>query len=226
MSFHANRLPKNHWNDLEHQRSFFLALAKKLGIKQLDDWKEVTALQINKHGGEHILKRYYRGSLSKALKNIFPTHSWDESTFQTVPRRYWQKKENQQKFITKIANKFEIREHADWRRVTVRDINKLGGRGFLRHFNGSLWDALMHIFPEVDWKQIQLPKAPLGFWKHEENRRKYLKSIANEFNIQNPKAWSNITISQIASYSGDYPISRYYGGSIYRALSSTFPGIF
>jgi len=66
-----------HWKSLSNQREYFDNLAKKLDIKEPDDWYYISVRQIEKQfGGRGILNRYYNGSLIKALQAIYPDHKW------------------------------------------------------------------------------------------------------------------------------------------------------
>lgn len=65
-------------------KKYFDWLAGELGIKQKEDWFEVTSEQIRQHKGEGLLV-YYGNSVAKALKTIYPEQfkaepvsSWSE----------------------------------------------------------------------------------------------------------------------------------------------------
>lgn len=52
-----------------------------LGYKQMEDWYNITQLDIIKNGGVGVLDYYYNGSPSAALQNVFPEHQWDLNNF-------------------------------------------------------------------------------------------------------------------------------------------------
>ncbi len=83
-------------------------------VKQLDDWYSVYGnglyKSIREYGGLKMLQYYYEGSISKALRAIYPRHPWDMSKFSkpTHPSKYWSDHGNQRAFFDEIASKMSI----------------------------------------------------------------------------------------------------------------------
>lgn len=64
-----------------------------------------------------------------------------------LPRRYWEKKQNQFEFLEKLRKKLNIQNHTDWASVGIKTIFKNGGAGILRIYGGSLRKALKANYP-------------------------------------------------------------------------------
>lgn len=62
--------PLGYWKDLNNQREFLKSLEKDLGILEPRDWGRVRVQDIEKRGGESLIK-YYNRSLKAALEGIF-----------------------------------------------------------------------------------------------------------------------------------------------------------
>lgn len=45
-----SRVPEGYWDDPTNLKEAFDIFAKKIGVKKLDDWYQVTALQITQFG--------------------------------------------------------------------------------------------------------------------------------------------------------------------------------
>jgi hypothetical protein len=86
----------------------------------------------------YTVRSYYDGSLSKALKTVFPDVTWTGSQFrrQSVPLAvgYWNYPHNQKKFMMEAQEKLNLSSHEDWYRITTKQLVDLGGRPLLYPF--------------------------------------------------------------------------------------------
>ena len=108
---------QSHWDQKRNRKIFFEQLGKQLGYKTFDDWYNVTLELIHKNGGKWVPK-YFRGSPSKALLDIYPKHNWMLWRFNTVPNRYWQKMLKdpceQTRIIDWCATQLNANQVEDW----------------------------------------------------------------------------------------------------------------
>lgn len=65
------QLPSGFWIDVSNHRAFFDEIAKELNISHFEDWYNITASVIQRHGGGSLLQDYYSSSL--VLKPISET---------------------------------------------------------------------------------------------------------------------------------------------------------
>jgi hypothetical protein len=75
----------------------------------------------------------YNGSLKRALQAVYPAHDWGELR-QTRPAGYWNSSENIQTFMKEIEKKLNISRVEDWKSVSIRQVLKQGGGGWLSKF--------------------------------------------------------------------------------------------
>jgi hypothetical protein len=66
------RKPRGYWKNLDNQRAFLDQIRSSLGIKNLNDWNNVTTVQLVQVGGSRMLTMY--GSLQNMLKDIYQTN--------------------------------------------------------------------------------------------------------------------------------------------------------
>src|SRR5690348_3075708 len=92
------KAPRKTWVNKEVHKQFFEKLKDTLGIKDMDDWYNIKQGDIHKHDGSSLLTKYYNGSPSTALLNIYPEHEWMLWKFGSVPSGYWKQKQNQKQF--------------------------------------------------------------------------------------------------------------------------------
>src|SRR5690348_4047474 len=88
-SWRVRTTSKDFWKKRQHHKEFFDRSGKQLEYKELEDWYKVTQGEINKHGGEQMLNKYYEGSHVEALKSVYPEHSWLLWRFGQVPKKFW-----------------------------------------------------------------------------------------------------------------------------------------
>src|SRR5690349_14210672 len=77
-------------------------------------------------------------------------------------------KETYQTFLSTVAKKYDITEPKDWRKVNRELIIKEGSHQLLMH------------------KESPSIIRPMGFWKVQSNRKKFLDELKIQFEIRQP----------------------------------------
>lgn len=75
------------WDSLENRQRYFAWLAKQLGLKSMEDWYKVTVADVVENRGSGLLSNFYNNTLSDALKDIYPDHSWNPILFRRASMR-------------------------------------------------------------------------------------------------------------------------------------------
>lgn len=57
-----------------------------------------------------------------------------------------------------------------------------------------------------------------------ENRRAFLDDVKMKYQIKEPSEWGKITIQDIRELGGGSFLSYYYNNSMFRCLTSVYPG--
>lgn len=71
----------------------------ELGYKEYEDWYNISFEEIRKYGGSELLQKYYFGSPRKLVTSLYPDFNWKTWKFNKVPNGYWDKLQNQKKFM-------------------------------------------------------------------------------------------------------------------------------
>lgn len=150
-----------------------------------------------------------------------------------MPQGFWKERENRRKLFDELQRKLLIKKPSDWGNISYTKLKELKGTRILTYYGGSLIKALMSIYPgyfekwakyvEVEWKLQWFSKAPRKYWQDEINQRKVFEEIGKKFNILNPKDWSKLNSKTISDNGGGIILGM-YGGSLYKALQTSFPG--
>lgn len=73
------------YSNPKKQREYFDLFWKQVELRNFDDWYSIRYKDLAKFIGDislsSIVKRYYGGSLSEAIKALYPEHEWDDSRF-------------------------------------------------------------------------------------------------------------------------------------------------
>ena len=146
-------VPSGYWSDKKHQLEFMTYLGEKLGFKNMDDWYLVRRSDFAEHGGIGLLN-HYNDSHVKLIQNLYPNHNWEVSKFSNPSESYWADKKIQREFFDKLAKKFEIKEWEDWYQIKASDVVKNGGTTIVSIHGGSVFRALMNIYPEHPWLEV------------------------------------------------------------------------
>jgi hypothetical protein len=99
----------------------------------------------------------YKGSLSNALKNLYPQHDWDMLKFRTLPHGYWDSEKTKQfyhRLFLKWKKQHNIQHFRDWYRLPshMSRVFQRASKGIF----GSTSKMLKEWFPDTNWfYQIQ-----------------------------------------------------------------------
>jgi len=147
VNYGDKRIPARHWQSIANQRHFLDWLAQQIGMKNMDGWYKVSASEVKKRGGAGLLT-HYGGSISKALKTVYPEYNWQFWKFSTVPAGEWDEIPNQRQFMDWYANEYGIKSPIEWYKVAAAEIYKRQGRGLLAVYDDSIIKAIQTVYPE------------------------------------------------------------------------------
>ncbi len=193
-----NKSSIDNWKEEDTRRKFFHWIAEDLGLPPLDTnsnnntsnsnksendnlllpWYNLTKEQVIELGGGVLLAKYYRGSVERALRSIFPQYSWLPSEFQ---RAEWRSnKSKQRQLMDDIAKRLGIQNREDWYSVKAGQVLGAGGAALKMFFGDSLIQTLQSVYPEYDWKPWQFAKVYPDYWSEATHQRKFLDSLSLE----------------------------------------------
>ena len=121
-----HQLP-GYWENKENLNMFFDLLKEKYNLNTPEDWNSITTTQIISNGGRTLLHKYSMFELKcmacpegKLIFNSPPQSS-----------KYWENKENVDRFISELKEKYNLHTPEDWKRISANQIIQHGGRGLL-----------------------------------------------------------------------------------------------
>lgn len=152
------RVTSSHWDSKEACIRFLDRVKTEHQIKNVGDWARVTNDDIRRAGGHGLVVKY--GSLFKALHEVYREHLGAEDCTvlapilrPTVKMAFWEDPSNVASFTRYLEGALQIKEPADWFRVSAAEMTACRAGSMLRAI--SLLSALEITFPDVKWEELQ-----------------------------------------------------------------------
>lgn len=135
--------------------------------------------------------------------------------------------ENHRKYFDTIGKTkdFSITRYEQWYDRIGRDLHSHEGGGLLlRHYQGSLHNALETIYPEYQWNSWQFGCVGRKYWQDIENHRVYFDTVGKDhFSITHYEQWYDRIAEDIHVYGGQGLLRNWYEGSLRNALEFVYP---
>ena len=124
---------------------------------------------------------------------------------------FWNSEENQRKFLNELYLKFNLKTHTDWLKISSNLITRHNGKPIISKY-GCLFSALIHLYPEHQWKFFTIiKKLPKSFWNSNQNQKYFLNQLYNKLELSSFNDWNNVTNQQVLSNGGKELLDRYNG---------------
>jgi hypothetical protein len=203
LSSHRPRLPKGTHNNDEQLRQILLRVEEAYSIQKASDWRRVRRCDVMRLGGGVLLARF--GSLFATVSYLRP--EWDVLEVdcnRRVSAEFWDCKKNARKFLERLAREHNVEKESDWRFVTSRLLYDTGGTGLLIKY-GSLWSALLDLFPEKEWQVAECTvKAPKHYWRKQEHVAAFLDRVKERAGVRCKEDWKRVSRDQLAALGGRF----------------------
>ena len=131
---------------------------------------------------------------------------------------YWASKDNQRKFLERLAHKYKVRTLDDWYRVPSSDFPA----ALLARYGNFHYRILQHHYPRHAWCEWRFIRTPSLFWTDRKNRRRYFEWLGAQLGFHSSDDWYRVTGDDIRSNYGAAMLASYYKGSYIRALLDVF----
>ena len=173
---------------------FLVDLKRNLKLQTFDDWNSLTQSQIKENGGNKLLRTF---SMYDIKCMGYPK---GKSKFiRKKNAGYWENHENIEKFVQEIKEKLNLQTLNDWKELTNKKIQNLGGSRLLKQY--SLYKIKCLGFPEG--KSKFLPKKTSGYWKNPQNIQIFLSELKEKLNLRTPDDWNSLSIKDIRENGGN-----------------------
>jgi hypothetical protein len=149
--------PKSNLQSVQSHREFFDHMAKKLNLKHMDDWYNITRDGLLEKRTT-VLHEHYGDSLVKALQTAYPEVKWLPWKFTRVPSGYWQHESNVRAYVEWAGAQLGVAKLEDWHGVSVHQVRNLYGNTLLKMY-GGLIKLLAAVYPNHPWESTMF-KGP------------------------------------------------------------------
>eukprot|EP01118_Nematostelium_gracile_P005548 TRINITY_DN1762_c0_g1_i1.p1 TRINITY_DN1762_c0_g1~~TRINITY_DN1762_c0_g1_i1.p1 ORF type:complete len:516 (-),score=96.38 TRINITY_DN1762_c0_g1_i1:23-1516(-) len=206
------------------ERAFFDFLTHKLGLKEKDDWYQITRQDVVNYGGEGMLKKIFQDSVVRALLMLYPDHKWFLWRFcDPIPRGMWDNTKAQREFMDHLAREENIKDMNDWYNITsTQIIGKGGGVLLYRHYQGSPSKMITSILTEHNWNLQMFRRKPKQNWDDTQLLQKLIDHLSKELQITRMEDWYQVSSIQIRKKGGGALLQRYQSSPA-KMLTSLFP---
>jgi len=220
----------NPWRHSSNRRAFFEEYAKRSGFDPLvpDNWYSVKLETISALPNGTSVLYFYGGSLVKALVNLFPELEWDEIRFESLPKHYWTDFKNRRLFFEKLAKScgFEPLVAGNWYKIPKELIAaEKGGGTLIVLYNGSIYRALRHLFPEMKLEEEKFSRKQMT--SKGTVQRQLLEKVAHSmgFDPLIPQNWYSAKSSTVVTKKDARNLLRHHHRDYRKAVATLFTDI-
>lgn len=226
-----------HWERRENRESFFRRLQREFHIEDVTQWKTVTRELVRERGGAGLLAKYGH-SLTVALRESLP----ELNTLQTFEfrqareRGHWKERENRLAFMGELAMRHRLphpsltsaaeeRGVEGWRQLSTDTVKELsGGAGFLSHYGGSFFKALVEFFGCAVQERPGAWRKTAGnaLWKNEKWVTAIVHELEEKLRITTTDEWLRVSQRQLRSAGAPYAMSA-SSHRLFAVLAAVYP---
>eukprot|EP00026_Physarum_polycephalum_P001458 Phypoly_transcript_01460.p1 GENE.Phypoly_transcript_01460~~Phypoly_transcript_01460.p1 ORF type:complete len:826 (+),score=126.37 Phypoly_transcript_01460:385-2862(+) len=215
------------WHDKGVRRKFFEIFASKRGFDPLapKNWYSLPRDAIMSAKGILQVIYYHKGSVLKALMDLFPEIGLEKSKLWTLSS--WSDPKNRRKFFEHFSKQkgFDPVKPENWYSQVQAITDMKGTKRVIFYHKNSVARALLDLFPEVSFDKTKLYAR--SAWHLESSRKQFFENYAatNGFNPLDPEQWYFQARNKIMTTKGAANVLYYHKNSIARALQDLFPNI-
>ena len=203
-----NSVPNGYWEDRNNVIKYMNWLSNELHVNKYEDWYNVKYEDIVNNHGISILSQFQNSHI-KLITAIYNNYDWLPWKFNSVPKRYWEDKNNVIKYMNWLSNELHINKYEDWYNVSREDILNKYGNSLLGMYNNSHIKLITTIYNDYDWLPWMFKSSPRKYWEDKNNVVKYMNWLANKLNINKNEDWYKVTQQDIINNYGSGLIKKY-----------------
>jgi hypothetical protein len=183
--------PKGIWSSFETRKEYMEWLREEKDLKNLNDLYNITYDLVDKNHGYTLLK-YYKWSIQKFVKDIYPEYDWKPWLFSCVPQNYWKDKANHKLFFNWLGEELGYTKPEDWYLIDAKLIKDNNGGGLLIDwYDDSPSRFVKALLPDYEWIDWKFNSVPDNYWNDRKNRLNYMEWFKKQRNYTKPEDWYN-----------------------------------
>jgi len=140
------------WDSRLNRLEFMEWAADRLHVIQKEDWYHITLRKLEKLRGAGGLLFRYKGSLQRALFDLYPEYNWKPWLFVQVSSGFYENDTNSKNYIQWLAFQLNIKRMDDWYNVSRVQLVSLGCCQLLK-LSGGIFSLLRRCYPDYEWIQ-------------------------------------------------------------------------
>ena len=203
--------PTGYWEKKENVLQFLSEIKQKYLFTTPEDWNSLTKEHIEPNGGSSLLSKYSIFDL-KCMACPEGKYSFSRSK---LPAGHWESKDNIEKFLSQIKEKYDLNTPDDWNSIKKSTIRSNGGGSLLHKY--SMFELKCMACPEGESMFDGQPK-PAGYWENHENIDDFLDTVKEKYNLKTLEDWKRIPRYQITAEGG----SGLFTSKIYSEIKIKF----
>eukprot|EP00026_Physarum_polycephalum_P001919 Phypoly_transcript_01922.p1 GENE.Phypoly_transcript_01922~~Phypoly_transcript_01922.p1 ORF type:complete len:959 (+),score=104.66 Phypoly_transcript_01922:166-3042(+) len=224
------RIPRSYWEVKKNQLKFFDEYAKEKNFDPLvaENWYLVSVEDLSKISAARAILHYYGDSFVKAVSTLYPNVSFESSKFAPLKEKWKNDALRRAYFVAYAeARGFDPLVPENWYSINSKSILKWKTSNVLAAYDGSLANALMHLFPDIGLDRTKFPKMPKLHWYQAGNRRNFFENFAKrrKFDPLDPTKWYSVAIDSVLAMKKGSSVLSYYQQDLRKALLDVFPEI-
>eukprot|EP00026_Physarum_polycephalum_P001744 Phypoly_transcript_01746.p1 GENE.Phypoly_transcript_01746~~Phypoly_transcript_01746.p1 ORF type:complete len:627 (-),score=117.38 Phypoly_transcript_01746:106-1986(-) len=217
----------------KNMRAALEKFARDMGFDPLvaEHWYRVPRQAILRLPISATVQRKYKGSLIRALLDVFPDIGLNQTKFAILPHHYWQNIDNRRNFLIEAARSkgFEPLIAESWYSRANRTALLTERRvlSVMEIYGNNFAETLTHLFPEIGIDPSRFASLPYNHWEMEQNRKDLFYNFAKEKDMDPfiPETWYSLMRTTALDIRDSTTAMHYYEGDTPKALVALFPDI-
>ena len=212
----------------ENQQKYMDNLFKKLKLKSIEDWKNISTNQIIQNGGQNLLIYHYYNNIPFFLQSIYPNYPWTFDEFSLInSKEFFQSIFNQRIFIDNLYYKLKLKSIDEWFLIGAKkEIILNGGFHLIKFYLNDLFKLMSAIYPNFpiennekkDMKKVKSKK----YFEKIENQRNFMENLYKKFELNSLDDWLKISRKKLILNGGKNLIFYIYLNDYKKLLTTIF----
>ena len=196
-------------------------LYEKLKLKNFEDWLKVPRSTLVENGGQSLISYCYANDMKKLLTSIYPNYSWDFDKLKVSSKSYFEKQQNQQKFVDNLFIQLKLNSLEDFSLISRNIICKYGGKSLLLYYySNDIKIMFSSLYPNYPWNSLQ-SKFPSKL-SSIEYQRSIMDELFRKLKLTSMDDWLKISKEKFMKKGGKN-LLEFHSNDYSKLLSSIYP---
>eukprot|EP00026_Physarum_polycephalum_P004215 Phypoly_transcript_04232.p1 GENE.Phypoly_transcript_04232~~Phypoly_transcript_04232.p1 ORF type:complete len:701 (+),score=132.74 Phypoly_transcript_04232:83-2185(+) len=212
-------VPNSTWEEEGSFRKFAEYLAEQKEFKTKEDWYKVSWADVQACGGKAMVYKHFDAVLWKFVTKCFPEYNLKPWLFENCSKGVWDDVQVRREYMQYLGEKLNIKNMADWYKVSAKDFSENDGDGLLSVYDRSVGQTIVGILCEHQWEIWRFPSPNIR-----DNRAtmvNYMKYLGDKLGFTEMEDWYRVRAQDFYDNAGAPLVHRYKHLSA--LVSAAFP---